>query len=159
MKRRKFILSIAGSLAILQGCITESNSRNNKNNTSEKNNTSSEVSGHNLEIKSLNCGNELDFSPNIDFNTESSEIIIEGIANGKDTCQTVNIDTLKYDSTEDILEVILETQKIERLDTCAECITEIGYEVIVDFEDTIPQNVHIELKDIRGTNSTTASSN
>lgn len=159
MKRRKFILSIAGSLAILSGCITEPNSTNNNNNTSENNDTNPEISGHNVEIKSLNCGNEVEFSPNIEFNTENSEIIIDGKANGKDTCQTVNIETIQYDSTEDTLEVILQTQKIEGSDACAQCITEIDYELTVNFENTIPQKTYIELKDMKGASSATVSSN
>lgn len=155
MKRRKFILSTAGILAIISGCITEPGSDSNNNNS----NTNPEVSNYNLEIPSSNCGNEVEFSPEIDFNTESSEITINGKANGEDACQTIDIETIQYNSNENTLEVILQTRKREESDVCTQCITEINYEVIIDFENALPQNVYIEQKDMKGTNSTTISSN
>lgn len=70
-------------------------------------------------------------------------VVVAGTITGSDGCTTATLDEATYDATDDRLRIVVATERAreESSTMCAQCLTEIDYEVRVEFAGRGPKAV------------------
>lgn len=104
-----------------------------------------------LTVTGSGCGAEVD-DASIAF--DGSAVTITGTIWGNNACYTATLVATRLDG--DALTVVVASESDAGTDMmCAQCITEIGYEVDVAFDDGLPDRVEVQHRH-GGSNSTVA---
>ncbi|WP_135663602.1 twin-arginine translocation signal domain-containing protein [Halorhabdus rudnickae] len=79
----------------------------------------------------------------VEFETNTDEIIVEGVISGSDLCSRARLADLSYDREESHLSVAIESVKDENCEAGGQCIVEIPYEGTFSFENGVPESVSV----------------
>ncbi|WP_136687501.1 twin-arginine translocation signal domain-containing protein [Halorhabdus amylolytica] len=88
------------------------------------------------------CGQERN-ETDIEFDTDTGEVLVEGIISGSDLCKRAQLADLMYDREESHLTIAVEAVDREDVEACAQCIAEIAYKGRFSFEEEIPESASV----------------
>jgi len=92
-----------------------------------------------IAIRDRTCGNPVD-EGTVTF--AERRVVVAGTITGNDSCTTAVFDEATYDATDDRLRIVVATERAREESTmCAQCLTEIDYEVRVEFAGRGPKAV------------------
>lgn len=114
--------------------------------------TSTALTGSEFEVTGSECGtetNEAEYTPSQGTSEGSiSEGIVEGTLWGPDACATAELGYVSYDSSDDTLVADVRTARTDA-DACADCITEVSYRLVAEFENGVADSAAVSHDGVR----------
>ncbi|MCU4802606.1 hypothetical protein OB920_19780 [Halobacteria archaeon HArc-gm2] len=95
-----------------------------------------------LSLVDAGCGQQTDEAA-VAFEADAGEVVVTGTIWGSDACKIPRLADASYHADADELVVLVATQNREDAQGCAQCITELDYEVTAAFEGGLPGQVTV----------------
>jgi len=110
------------------------------------------LTGSEFSVVNSGCGsetNEAEYTASQGVSEgNESEGVVEGTLWGPDACTTAELGYVSYDTEEDTLVADVRSARTDA-DACADCITEVSYRLVAEFENGVAENADISHDGVR----------
>ncbi|WP_135829775.1 hypothetical protein [Halorussus halobius] len=95
-----------------------------------------------LDVVDSDCGQPAN-EAEVAFRAADLAVDVAGTIAGSDACYVAELEDASYDAEADALALTVVSTRAEGSEACAECVTEIDYEVTATFEGRLPGTVEV----------------
>ncbi|SFR96625.1 hypothetical protein SAMN05216559_1664 [Halomicrobium zhouii] len=115
----------------------------NETDDGDGNGTAVSLADASLSLVHAGCGQQTDEAA-VAFEADAGEVVVTGTIWGSDACKTARLADASYHADADELVVLVATEdRSDEEEMCAECITELDYEVTAAFDGGLPGKVTV----------------
>jgi ABC-type glycerol-3-phosphate transport system substrate-binding protein len=135
MRRRALLASVAA--AVSGGCLGRGGGGYGAGGDGDR--ESKSLVDTSLSVTDAGCGTIAE-SAIVSFSSEETRVVVQGTTTGADSCRFARLAASEYDADTGELALTVETYAASE-GPCTECLVEIEYEAMADFEGGLPERV------------------
>lgn len=124
------------------GETTEPSETTEPDDTTDSSGGASSLADASLEVVDSGCGQPTN-EASVSFREADAEVGVTGTIAGSNACYIAELADASYDEASGALTLTVASTQEEGSEVCAECITEIDYEITAAFEGGLPATVEV----------------